>query len=120
MEENPQVEHPQSEPSPAQDKTIGIIAYLTVIGLVVAIVMNQEKKDPFGSFHIRQSLGIWASFLALSFVWIIPILGWIIGALGYILMVVLWIIGFINAIGGKTKTVPVLGDKYAEWFKGVS
>ena len=28
-----------------QDKTIAIVAYLTIIGLVVALVLNNEKKD---------------------------------------------------------------------------
>lgn len=36
-----------------QGKNIAIISYLTVIGLVLAFVMNNEKKEPFASFHIR-------------------------------------------------------------------
>ena len=121
MEENPVIDNPQPDnsPSPEENKTIAIIAYITVIGLIAAIIMNQDKKEPFGSFHIRQALGIFASGLVLSFVAVIPILGWIAAILGGILLFVLWIIGFINAITGKTKTVPVLGDKFAEWFAGV-
>ncbi|TDN95413.1 hypothetical protein DET49_1018 [Salegentibacter sp. 24] len=39
-------------------KTIAIIAYLTVIGLVVAFVLNNDKRNEFASFHIKQSLGL--------------------------------------------------------------
>ncbi len=121
MEENPVIDNPQSEDTSApENKTIAIIAYLTVIGLIAAIVMNQDKKEPFSSFHIRQALGIFVSLLVISFVGVIPILGWIIAILGGIMLFVLWIMGLINAISGKTKTVPVLGDKFAEWFAGVS
>ena len=38
------------------DKSIAIIAYLTLIGLIVAFVMNNDKKQPFAAYHIRQSL----------------------------------------------------------------
>lgn len=101
------------------DKTIAIIAYLTLIGLIIAFVMNQNKKDPFGSYHIRQSLGICVTGLALGIINVIPILGWIISILGTIFLIVLWVMGLINAINGKKAPVPVLGKYFEEWFKGV-
>ena len=40
-----------------------VIAYITLIGTVIAIFMNQEEnKTEFASFHIRQALGIFISF----------------------------------------------------------
>ena len=36
-------------------KNIAIISYLTVIGLVIAFVMNNEKKEPFARFHISST-----------------------------------------------------------------
>ena len=36
-----------------QDKTIAIVAYLTIIGLVVALVLNNEKKDKSGHYRNR-------------------------------------------------------------------
>lgn len=101
------------------NKTTGIIAYLTVIGLVATFIMNNEKKAAFASYHIRQSLGIGVTGLALSVIGIIPILGWIVAFVGGLMVLVLWIIGLVNAIGGKMKPLPVLGKKYAEWFSTI-
>ena len=103
-----------------QNKAIGIISYITIFGLIIALVLNQEKKDPFTSYHIRQALGIAASSIALSFIAIVPVIGWIIAIVGSLLIFVLWIFGIINAISGNMKPVPVLGDKFEEWFKRVS
>jgi len=33
-----------------QDNSIAIISYLTLIGLVIAFVMNNEKKKPFARY----------------------------------------------------------------------
>ncbi|MDD2299527.1 MAG: hypothetical protein PHQ67_07205 [Fermentimonas sp.] len=100
-------------------KNIAIISYLTVIGLVIAFVMNNEKKEPFARFHIRQSLGIVLTSLALGIVNIIPILGWIISIVGFFVLLYMWIVGLLNAINGKEKVVPILGDKFEEWFKSI-
>ena len=39
-------------------KTVAIIAYITLIGWIIALVMNNGNKTVLGSYHIRQSLGI--------------------------------------------------------------
>jgi uncharacterized membrane protein len=100
-------------------KTMAIVAYLTLIGLVAALVMNNEKKNTFARFHIRQSLGLMLTGLATSIISWIPFLGWIVGLIMFVVLVVMWIIGIMNAVNGKEKALPLLGDKYAEWFKEV-
>jgi len=102
-----------------EDNMIAIISYCTVIGLIIAFVMNQEKKNAFGSYHIRQSLGLALTGLALSLINIIPILGWIISILGFFMLVYMWIMGLVNAINHKLKPLPILGKKYEVWFKNV-
>ncbi|MDR9455914.1 MAG: hypothetical protein RI572_00770 [Salegentibacter sp.] len=97
-------------------KTIAIIAYLTIIGLVVAFVLNNDKKDKFATFHIKQSLGLVIISLGLFIIGMIPILGWILSFLGSIFLLYLWIMGLINAINNKTKPVPFLGDHFEKWF----
>ena len=81
--------------------------------------MNNEKKEPFASFHIRQSLGIMVTGIALSIINVIPILGWIISIIGFFIVMYMLIMGLINAINNKEKAVPILGNKFAEWFKSV-
>lgn len=101
------------------DNKIAIIAYLTIIGLIVAFVMNSDKKDPFASYHIRQMIGLTLTGIALSFIASIPILGWLIYLIGVFVLIYMWIMGFVNALNQKQEPVPILGDKYAEWFKSI-
>jgi uncharacterized membrane protein len=102
-----------------EGKTIAIIAYITIFGLIAAFIMNTDKKNSFAAYHIRQSLGLGITGLALGVVNIIPILGWIVGILGSMLLIVLWVMGLISALNGQEKPVPVLGEKYQEWLKGI-
>lgn len=103
----------------SQDKTIAIVAYLTIIGLVVALVLNNEKRDLFAKYHIRQSLGLVLTSLALSLINVIPILGWIVSMVGAFVLLYMWVMGLLNAINGREKPVPILGEKYEEWLKSV-
>lgn len=102
-----------------EGKTIALVAYLTIIGLVIAFVMNNDKKNTFAQYHIKQSLGIMLTGLALGMIGIIPILGWIISILGVLFLFFLWISGLLNAINGKEKPVPVMGEYYLKWFAGL-
>ncbi len=99
-------------------KVVGIISYITLIGWIVALVLNNPKSE-HGSFHIRQSLGILLTAVISGFVMVIPLLGWIAGLIGYVLAFVMWIMGLISAVQGEQKVVPVLGDKFQEWFKSL-
>jgi uncharacterized membrane protein len=92
-------------------KTMAIIAYITWVGLLIAFIMNNDKKNSFAKFHIRQSLLLTlAGFLA-----VVPLIGWIWG----ICVFVLWVIGLIAAINGQEKEVPIVGKYAQEWFKGL-
>ncbi len=102
-----------------EGKTMAIVSYLTIIGLVAALVMNGEKKNTFAKFHIRQSLGLMLTGFATMFVSWIPFIGWIVGILAFFLLLFLWFTGLFNALNGKEKLLPILGAKYAEWFKSV-
>lgn len=98
------------------NNSMGIIAYLTIIGLIIAFVSNQNNKNEFVTYHIKQSLGIAVTGLALGIIGLIPFIGWIVSILGTLAIIVLWIMGLMNAINNKEKPVPLLGKKYEEWF----
>lgn len=103
-----------------EGKTIAIIAYITVIGLIIAIILNNDKKNAFAAFHIRQALGVGLASLVIGVLNIIPYIGWLAFAVGSILLFVMWIVGLINALNGKMKPVPVLGKQFEEWFRGIN
>ncbi|MBC2606747.1 DUF4870 domain-containing protein [Pelagicoccus albus] len=99
-------------------KTRGIVAYITIIGLVIAIVTN-NPKDEQASFHIRQMLGLVLLWVATGIIAVIPILGWLIWIVGTLAGFVFWIMGLISALEGSRKQVPILGANFQEWFKGL-
>jgi len=91
-----------------EDKTVAILSYITLIGFIVAIVLNSNKKTKLGAFHLRQVLGLFLT----GILCIIPLLGLVV-ALG---LLVFWIMGLISAIKGEMKPVPLLGAMYQKWF----
>jgi len=101
-----------------EDKTVAIVAYITIIGFIAAIIIHSNKKTRLGAFHLRQMLGIILTGVAGAICAIVPILGWIVYAVVMIALLVFWIMGLIGAIQGSTKPVPVLGEKYQQWFSG--
>lgn len=103
--------------TPNEGKTIAIIAHLTWVGLIIAFIMNNEKKIPLANYHIRQMLGLTLTGIIIGFVGIVPILGWIVFILGFFVLLYMWIIGFINALNERQLPMPILGKKYEEWFK---
>ncbi len=98
-------------------KTMGIISYITLIGTIIAYVMNNDKKNTFAAFHIRQNIGLNLLYLINSFL-VYRFFDWLAGIIG-ILLFVLWIIGLIGAAKGEEKRVPLLGDQFQDWFKGI-
>ena len=106
-------------PSGTDPKIVAIISYITIIGWLAALIMNNNDRSSLGSFHIRQALGIYLLVAASSMVMIIPVLGWIAGMLGYLLVLVLWFIGLVAALNSEEKTVPVFGEQFQEWFQSL-
>jgi len=100
-------------------KTIAIIAYLTLIGTIVALVINNDEKNEYASFHIKQGLGLGLSLIVLNFLLIVPIIGWIAYVVGLIFIGICWVIGLIGALKEEETLVPIVGEKYQEWFHGL-
>ncbi|WP_103068058.1 DUF4870 domain-containing protein [Aquimarina sediminis] len=98
-----------------QGKTAAIVAYITIIGTIIAFFMNQENKNQFASFHIRQGLGINISFYLLGALASI-FDSWGVSSAFYIFIFVLWIFGLITALKEEQKPVPLLGPYFQEWF----
>jgi len=101
-----------------EGKTIAIISYITFIGTIIAFIMNNDKKNSFAAFHIRQMIGIILLGIAINVIARIANLGMISTILS-LLPVILWVIGFIGVLQGEEKKVPLLGDMFQDWFKGI-
>lgn len=99
-----------------EGKSMAIISYFTWIGTLIAFVMNNDKHNSFAAFHIRQMVGLSLFSIGISF--IARYAGFVAGIIG-IGLFVLWIIGFMGAIKGEEKKIPLFGDLFQDWFKGI-
>jgi len=102
----------------SEGKTIAIISYVTFIGTIIAFIMNQNKRNSFASFHIRQAVGLFLLAFVINFLTSYLNMGWIsqIFTFG---VIILWVFGLIGAVQGEEKRVPLLGDHFQEWFKNI-
>lgn len=119
--EEPKMEAPVQPAAPApeapkadtadfeQNKVMAIVGY--IIPLLFFVPMLSEKRSPFGMFHANQQLALLIAAVLVQIVGtVIPILGWfIILPLGMIAVVVLAIMGIINASNGEMKQLPIIG-----------
>ena len=75
-------------------KTTAVVAYITIVGCLIAITMNIEPKNAFARFHIRQAFGIHVLFHALAILMTydgyaslaVPV---------YLFYIVIWVFGFL-------------------------
>lgn len=96
-------------------KNIAIVSYITLIGWVIALIMKNSSNDrsPFTTFHLRQSFGLGAGGFVLS-----TLLGfvhlWSFIQIVNLLVLVLMIIGILNANAGKEEPLPFVGKFFDE------
>lgn len=102
---------PQTEETPAI--LTGVLAYL-FIGWPLAFYLNRPKTA-FGSFHIRQSLGIYIGVFIIWLLSVIPYIGWLFWVVGIILYFIFWTVGFMSAVQGKQVLAPYFGP----WFQQI-
>lgn len=89
-----------------ENKIYGILAY---IGILFIVPLLAAPKSPFAKFHANQGCALFIAEVALSVVAIIPILGWFVWLFGSLAVLVLAIMGIINAANGKMEKLPVVG-----------
>lgn len=92
------------------DNVASGLAYITIIPAIVFLLVEPYKSNKTVKFHAFQCLGLAVAMFAFGFVMIIPILGWIVGILGYLACGVCWLIALIKAFTGGKFKVPFIGD----------
>jgi uncharacterized membrane protein len=102
--------HPKIE-----GKTAAIVSYFWLFGVIIAFYMNSDKKHSFAYFHIRQSLGLWLTYMIFAY-----ITGyfdsWNVSLPFFIFFAVLFFYGFFTAATGNTRPIPILGALYQRIF----
>lgn len=88
-------------------KVTGIVAYLTIIGWVIAYIAGDKEG---AKFHLNQALVLALANIINSIIGMIPIIGFIASWIISIFLLVCVIIGIIAAAKGEDKEVPLLGS----------
>ena len=101
-----------------EGKTLAIVCYLTFIGLIISIIMNLEKRNPFTYFHARQMFGLIIMLLVsnVSEKYINSFLG----TTFWIITFVCWLYGLVTAAKGESKPIPVIGALFQDWFRKIN
>ncbi|WP_318936994.1 DUF4870 domain-containing protein [Oceanobacillus halotolerans] len=89
-----------------QNKGMAILAYI-----IFFIPLLAAKESPFAMYHANQGLTLFLCGVSVYIVGtIIPIIGWLfILPLGSIGLLILAIMGIINAANGHEKPLPLIG-----------
>jgi uncharacterized membrane protein len=99
-----------------QGKSAAIMSYAFVVGVLIAMSMNSENKNPYASYHIRQALGLSILFVAIGYtlsgLWAFEIVFPF-----WICMSVLWGYGVYTAISGQMRPMPLIGTLCQKVFK---
>jgi len=99
------------------NKTLSIISYITLIGWLIAYFSGKDKADTLLKYHLRQSLGLAIVSIIFNIAFtiiasIVPALSFL-GFVGYAI-IILWIMGIINAANGVLKPVPLIGKMFED------
>ena len=95
------------------DRLIAAIGYL---GILCLVPLTLKKDSAFAQHHGKQGLVLLIAWIILWVGNVIPILGQIVWMLGSIVLIILMILGSVNALQGRVWQMPVLG-KYAKQIK---
>lgn len=89
-----------------KNKVIAALAYL-----IFFLPLLAAQDSSYARFHANQGLLLFIlGFGGNSILTIIPILGWIFIPFFSLFVIILAVIGVLNAINGKTKDLPLIGQ----------
>ena len=92
-----------------KNKVWAAISYFGLLGIIVALVC-EGKDSLFVKFHLNQSLCLLIASLVAMVIIMIPIIGWILAPLIWLVTFIFMIMGIINAVQGQVKRLPLIGD----------
>ncbi len=95
---------------PASDKGTGmaILAYLGI--LIIIPFLTEAHKNPYVKFHIKQGLVLIIAWVVIGLIQMVPF-----AFVLWFVLLILMIMGVINAASGKEKELPLIG-KFAHHF----
>jgi uncharacterized membrane protein len=114
---------PVIPPEVVEGRAIAVLSYVLLFGMVPYFFLPLIwRNNEFSLYHAKQCHAIWVVMLALLVI-AVPLMaiciGFIIATVTIIGVLVLCIMGIINAVHGEAKPLPIVGKWGEEWFKSV-
>ena len=111
-------------------KMAGIISYLTIIGWIIAyFALHKDKETSLGRYQLRQTLLFhivsmvisWGAgiLFGLLFLSVSVTLSMALIRIVQLALFILWIIGFIGAVQGEKKPIPLIGERAQTLFSTI-
>jgi len=98
-----------------QGKSKAIIAYITVVGLLIAISMNKDEPHEFATWHIKNMFGLTLMFFV-SVVMSYQEYLLLLGSIFFYGSALFWLFSFIMALANRKVGIPYLSNKFDQWF----
>lgn len=122
MDETPKTETSWNAPvaTPEDIEKAKGTAWLSYLGILWLVPLLTLKDNEFAKFHVKQGIVLTIYGFGIGVVGGgIPFLGWfIVAPVGSIIILILAIMGIVNALGGKFWKCPLGVSVLAEkWFK---
>lgn len=95
-------------------KSTALLAYIPFVGFMIAYFVNREDNYSFATWHIKNMFGLFIMFVVAMVV--MNEIHSVTGDISWLLTFCLWIFSFIMAVGNKEKGIPVLSEKFQDWF----
>lgn len=99
-----------SRPDADIGKIFSIVGYIVPLLFFVPLVIDTTKNSSVSRFHAAQQLNLFLLIIALQVIGMVPILGWIVAFFGWIGVLILIVIGVMNAAQEKLKPLPLIGS----------
>lgn len=107
---------PESTPTEGGVKKPNVLMALIAYIIFFIPLLTDDKNDPFVKFHVKQGLVLFLVSVGGNMVLgMIPILGGLAMLPFNLALFVLWVLGIMNALAGKEKSLPLVG-KLGESF----
>lgn len=86
-------------------KVVSVLCYMTILGWLIALILQGKNNNSDIAFHLRQSLGLLVTTMLLM---CIPFMGW----LCIFLVIGAWGFSVKSAFKGEQLSLPLIGNFY--------
>lgn len=97
-----------------EGKNIALVAYAPFVGFFLAFFLNQEKKYAFATWHIKNMFGLFLLFLTATIIQ--SQIDALVGDIMWLIVFIIYLVCFAMAATNRTFGIPVLSEKFQQWF----